>query len=213
MDMQSALAAGQDVLSITAATPPVLTYAGTDTYANGDFVLLSNITQMVQVNERVFRVANVVGGSDTLELEGEVGVGYTAQTVTVTGTAANGILEITFGTSIQIVTGVTVTGGEPEQIDGTTIHDTVRNILYGVFTPVEFSMDVLWDPSDLGLIAMKAASQAKAKRAFRITFPDGKKYLFYGRIAALGAPTGTAQGLVTSSAKISQIGVGTFYAT
>jgi hypothetical protein len=57
---------------------------------------------------------------------------------------------------------------------------------------------------------MKTASQTKAKRAFRITFPDGKKWLFYGRVAALGAPAGSAQGLVTTVARISQIGVGTF---
>lgn len=217
--MQSALGAAQDITSITAASPPVLTYVGADP-TEDSYVLLAGINSMREVNERVFRANNVSAGGNTLELEGENGLAYTAQgavtgvgSTTGAGSLTSGLAPITFGTSLQIVTGVNASGGEPEEVDATTIHDVTRNILYGVFTQVQFSMDLHWDPSDAGLIAMKTASQTKAKRAFLISWPNGYRYAFYGRVAALGAPAGSAQGLTTTVARVSQIGVGTTYAT
>src|SRR5262245_8857988 len=87
MDMQSALSAAQDISSITAANPPVLTYVGADP-TNGNFVLLAGVTTMREVNERVFRAANVNAGGNTLELEGENALAYSAQATTITASGS-----------------------------------------------------------------------------------------------------------------------------
>lgn len=58
----------QDITAITKANPAVLTYAGTDTYANGDRIYPSGVVGMHQVNGREFVVTNVNTGTNTFEL-------------------------------------------------------------------------------------------------------------------------------------------------
>jgi hypothetical protein len=206
--LQSALGVAQDVTAITKASPPVLSYTGAIDPVNGDYILLTNILGMSQANERVFRVANVIGASNTLELEGQNSTNWSTF---ITSPASMQI--ITFGTSLQIVTGVNASGGEPEEVDATTIHDTSRVILYGAFTPSQFQFDMIWDPADAGLISMKQNSDIKAKLAVRFTMANNYKHVFYGQLAASGDPGGTAQALVTTPARITRQGTASFYAT
>ena len=69
---------GQNITGITQANPAVLTYSGSDTYANGDQVDISGVVGMTQVNNRRFTVANVNTGANTFELSGINSTGYTA---------------------------------------------------------------------------------------------------------------------------------------
>jgi len=89
--------ATQSITAITKANPAVLTYAGADTYANGDRVYLSSIVGMTQLNNREIKVANVNAGANTFELQDSDGnninsTGY--DTYTSGGTAAE-IFEVT----------------------------------------------------------------------------------------------------------------------
>lgn len=68
----------QNITGITAANPPVVTYSGSDTYANGDIVYITGVVGMTQVNDLEFTVANVNTGANTFELSGITGAGYTA---------------------------------------------------------------------------------------------------------------------------------------
>lgn len=68
----------QNITNITQANPAVVTYAGADTYANGDHVNISGVVGMTQVNNRRFTVANVNAGANTFELSGVNSTGYTA---------------------------------------------------------------------------------------------------------------------------------------
>lgn len=62
------LLTAQNITGATAANPVVVTYAGSDTYANGDDVIISGVVGMTQLNGRRFRVANVNAGANTFEL-------------------------------------------------------------------------------------------------------------------------------------------------
>lgn len=55
--------------SISQANPCVVTYPGTDDYANGDHVYLYGIGGMYEVDKKIFRVSNVNTGSNTFELQ------------------------------------------------------------------------------------------------------------------------------------------------
>ena len=70
----------QAVIGITNANPAVLTYAGADTFANGDRVVLAENVGMTQVNNREFTVANVNVGANTFELSGVDSTAYGAWT-------------------------------------------------------------------------------------------------------------------------------------
>lgn len=60
----------QNVTGVTKANPAVLTYAGADTYANADRVVVTGMTGgMTQLNNREFIVANVNAGANTFELK------------------------------------------------------------------------------------------------------------------------------------------------
>ena len=58
----------QNITGITKANPAVVTYSGSDTYANGDRVLITGVVGMTQVNNREFVVTNVNTGANTFEL-------------------------------------------------------------------------------------------------------------------------------------------------
>lgn len=203
--MQSAIAAAKTISAIAVDTSGTVECTSTSHgYVSGDYVLLE-VTGMTEVNKRIFRVDNET--THTFELEGEDGTDYTAFSA---GTAK----KITFGTSIATMTTVNAGGGEPDQIDATTIHDTQRVILYGLPAATSFTFDNIWDPADTGLIALKTASASQAERAFKFTFGTGGRiFLFYGQCSAGLNPTGSAQGLVTTPVSISATGASTTYAS
>ena len=204
IDVQTALGSQITITAISKANPAVVSYTGTDP-ANGDYLILS-VQGMYQVNERIFRVANVSTGSNTLELEGEDSTTYD----TFTSGSFKGI---TFGASFQTVQNVNVSGGEPEFADVTTIHDNVRKRAPTVVSPLSFGMDNLFDLTDAGFVAMNVAYKTKSQLAVRLRFAGGQKMLFNGYASAAGVPTGQAQGVVQTKVSIEAQNIPTFYET
>lgn len=203
--VQSAISATQTVTGITKANPAVVTYSGADTFSNGDYIVLA-AQGMSQVDGRIFRVANLNSGGNTLELEGCDSSAF--------DTFTSGTIQLlTFGTTLTVASNVSVSGGDFQFIDVTTIHDTVQKQIPGNASPTTFSLDCQWQPDDAGLIALKAASDAKAIRAVRITFANGYKYLVTGYVGATLSPTGSAQQVVTTPVVLTAYGRPTTYAT
>lgn len=203
--VQSALAASQTITAVTKANPGVATYSGSDTYANGDYIVMTAVG-MSQINGRVFRVANVNTGAKTFELEGENTTSYDTFT-------SGSVQEITFGTTMTTATGLSATGGDFSFIDTTTIHDNVRTQVPGVANPATYTFESIWDASDTALQALKAASDAQAQRAIRFTFANGQKVVFNGYIGATLLPTGNAQDKVVTQVVITMYGRPTIYSS
>lgn len=82
---------GQAITGITKANPAVVTYTGSDTFADGDRVVISGVIGMTEVNNREFTVANVNTGANTFELSGINSTGYTTY---VSGGTVEKIYEI-----------------------------------------------------------------------------------------------------------------------
>jgi len=200
--MQSALGADITITGISKATEGVVT--ATNTLANGDFVVLT-VQGMWQLNERVSRVKTVSGAGFTLE-----GIDTTLFDTFTSGTAN----KITFGTSITTATSVNSSGGDFAFIDTTLIHGNAKTQIPGLPNPATFSFENIWDVSDAGLLAMKTAAEAQAKRAFKFTFGTGGQIAcFNGYCGATLLPGGQAQGLVTTSTVITMNGTPTYYAS
>lgn len=202
--MQSALAASVSISSITKASPAVVTTGTAHSLSNGDYVVLA-VQGMWQVNDRVFRVTGASGS--TLNLEGEDSTNY--------DTFSSGTLQkITFGTSITTATTLTGSGGNFAMIDTTTVHMNQKSQIPGLPDAASYDMDNIWDISDSGLIAMKAAYDAQSKRAFKFTFGTGGQIMvFTGYVGANLLPGGQAQQLVTTKAVITMSGSPTYYAS
>lgn len=201
--MQSAIAATKTITAITKASPGVVSSTAHG-YSNGDYVYLS-VQGMFQVDGMVARVSGVATDSFSLE-----GIDTTNFDTFSSGTAA----KITFGTSITSATSMSASGGDFDFIDTTTIHANVKTQVPGIANPVTYTFDNLWDAADAGQIAMKAASDAQAIRAIKMTFGTGGPIaVFAGYVGFTGAPTGNAQDKVVCSASITQFGRPAYYAS
>jgi hypothetical protein len=205
--MQSALAAAKTITAITKATPGVVSSTAHG-YSNGDYVRIT-AQGMWQLNARVFRVCSVATDSFGLE-DVSSGVGIsTASFDTFTSGSAE---KITFGNSITTATSMNVSGGNFAMIDTTTIHGNQKSQIPGLPDPLSATFENLWDPTDAGQAAMKAASDAQGERAFKFTFGTGGKIMvFCGYVGFAGAPQGQAQDKVTTSAVITCQGTPTYY--
>lgn len=200
--MESASDTADTITGITKANPAVCTSTAHG-MANGDFVVLA-VQGMYQLDKRPCRIANIT--VNTFELEGVDSTGYDTFT---SGTAT----KKTLGTSFTTVGDISVSGGETEMIDVTTIHDSQKQTVPGAASPTEVSGSVNWDPTDAGQIAMKTAADNKAQKVFMVQFANGYRWVFNGYIGYVGAPAGSAQGKVTSPFKISCQGRSSMYSS
>jgi hypothetical protein len=206
--MQSALGTDKTITSI--AKGATATVTATHDFVAGDYVVF-DVLGMNEINGRVFRVLSV---STTVSFVIE-GTGGASLNTTDFGTFTSGkVNKITFGTSITTATSMSASGGDFDFIDTTTIHDLVKTQVPGSANPLSYQFDNVWDAADAGQIAMKAASDAAAQRAFRFTFGvGGPVMVFNGYVGFTGAPTGSAQDKVVSPATITAFGAPTYYAS
>jgi hypothetical protein len=201
--MQSALGVAKTITAIAKNT--TCTVTGTHDFSAGDYVVMS-VQGMYQLDGRVVRVLSV---STTVSFVAE-GIDSTLFDTFSSGTCQ----KITFGTSITTATSMSASGGDFDFIDTTTIHDNRKTQIPGLSNPITYTFDNLWDVSDAGQIAMKAATDAQAQRAFKFTFGTGGAIMVVtGYVGFTGAPGGNAQDKVTSQAVITAFGAPTYYAS
>lgn len=205
--MESALGADKTITAI--AVGATATVTATHDFSAGDYVKFT-VQGMHQLNGRVCRVESV---STTVSFVIEDTDGTSLDTTDYDAFTSGTCNKITFGTSITTAATVSASGGDFDFIDTTTIHDLIKTQIPGTANPLTYSMDQNWDPSDAGQIALKAASDIQAQKAFKFTFPSGVISVFNGYVGYTGAPTGSAQDKVTSPAVITCFGVPTHYAS
>ena len=199
--MESARAAAKTISAIAQEAAPATVSATSNGYSDGDYVIL-DVLGMHQVDDRVFRVDNAA--TDAFDLEGETTTTYSAFT---SGSA----YKITLGTTLSVLTSLNASGGTASFIDTTTIHDSVRKQVPGVKDAAVYSFEAIWDVSDAGLVALKAASDATATKVFKFTFANGQIMVFLGYVSATLLPTGSNQDLVKTAVEITMFGSPTYY--
>ena len=206
--MQSALGADLTISGITLAAPGVVTSTAHG-LVNGDYVVFDISNGMRQIHDNVYRVCNKT--NDTFQVEavsGGTGIDTSGFDAFVAGVCN----KITFGTSITTATTMNVSGGSYEMLPATTIHQAQRTVVPGLPDETKFEFENIWDPTDAGQVAMKAASEAQSKRAFKFTFGTGGRVCaFNGYVGFAGAPQGNAQEIVKTSAVITSQGTITNY--
>lgn len=206
--MQSALGTNKTITAIAVGATATVTAA--HDFSVGDYVVF-NVQGMHQINGRCFRVLSV-DTTVSFVIEGAGGVSLdTSAFDAFTGGTVN---KITFGTSITTATSMSASGGDFDFIDTTTIHSNVKTQIPGSANPLSYSFDNIWDSTDAGQIAMKAASDAQAQRAFRFQFGIGGPIMvFNGYVGFTGAPTGSAQDKIVTPAVITAFGQPSYYAS
>jgi hypothetical protein len=185
IDVQTALGAAKTITAITKASPAVVS-STSHGLSNGTFVLLS-VVGMFELDGVVARVANQ--STNSFELEG---IDSTLYNTFTSGSA----YAITFGASMSTAQGVNVSGGDPEFVDITTVHDNVRKRAPTVVSPMTMTIESFYDPSNTALSQLGLATRTKTTRAIQIRFANGTKLLGSAYCSAAGVPTGGAQDIV-----------------
>jgi hypothetical protein len=179
--MQDTIGAAQSITGITKANPAVITYDGADSFTNASYAALTDMYGMTEFEDALIKVANVVTGSNTLEAEDQSSVGY--------GTFVDGkITPVTLATEITVASGFSISGGEQQFAEYQYLWDQVARRFPTVTSGVSLDLQTIWDPQDASMIAIRQAADTKAKRAFKVAFPDGLEMLFYGYVGAPGLP-------------------------
>jgi hypothetical protein len=191
------------ISGITKANPGVVTYTGTDP-SNGTYVKLTDTAGMVELKNRVFRIANVDSGANTFELEDENTTDYGTF---ISGTA----VPVATFQSMTTVQDITASGGEPEFADVTTIHDQIRRRVPTVFSPSSYSFGCIFDPADAAMVRLVALTKSKTPEAIVFVFSDGAEFAFFAYAAASGAPTGSAQEVVKTNVSLESQGLPNVY--
>lgn len=191
------------ITAISRANPGVVTYTGTDP-VNGTYVILPDTAGMVELKNRVFRIAGVDGVANTFQLEDEDTTNYTPF---ISGTA---VPVATFN-SMTTVQDINASGGDPEFADVTTIHDQIRRRVPTVFSPSAYTFGCIFDPADTAMARLVALTKSRTPEAIVFEFSDGSEFAFYAYAAASGAPTGAAQEVVKTNVSLESQGLPNVY--
>lgn len=202
IDVETAKATALTISGITKASPPVVSYTGTDP-ANGDYVVF-DVEGMFQLDGVVGRVANVNAAGNTFEIEDLDSTDFETFT---SGTCQ----VVTFGASMTNVQDVNPSGGEPEFADITTIHQNIRTRVPVVTSPLSFAMTGLFDPSDPAMQELAVATRSITQRCIKFRFANGSKMVFQAYVSAPGVPTGSAQQAVQTPIALEAQGLPTVY--
>lgn len=203
VSMQSAIASAKTITGITKANPGVVSCTGHG-YVNGD-IIYHEVEGMYQLNEKAVRVANAQ--TDSYELEG-------VDTTNFDDFTSGEAQKVTLGTSVTTATTISASGGDFDFVDVTTIHDNTRKQIPGLPSAISYQMEHIWDASDAGLLAMKAASDNQSKRVIKFQFGSGGKIVYFaGYVGCSMLPGGQAQDKVSTSAVFTMNGTPTYYAS
>lgn len=197
---QTQLGSAVTITAITRDDPAVVTATGHG-LADGDYVVLE-VSGMVQVHDRVFRVAG--SDTDTFQLEEEDSTDY--------GTFSSGSLrKITFGVSATTLQEVNASGGDPNFADLTTIHEQIQRRVPTTKSPLTIGFTSLFDGADPFLAELRRADNTTTKRAIQLVFSDGTVLVGNAYPSAPGAPTGSAGQAVQTPVSLEMQGMPKVY--
>lgn len=202
--MESAKEAAIEIDDILNGATATVSHSGADP-TDLEIARLINIQGMVEVNNRIFRVANQASGTFVLE-------GLNTTTFGDYNTTSKGSFEIvTLGTSFDLFINFDGSGGEAQTIDGTLLVDEQDVELPGNKSAVSYSGSAAWDPADAGFQAAEIADSDEINRVFMVQWPSGYRHLFNGRVSFSGVPTGQIGDRVVTPFSVRALGKGTNY--
>ncbi|WP_028451859.1 phage tail tube protein [Chitinilyticum aquatile] len=188
---QSAESTPQNITAVTAGSPAVITYAGTDP-ANGDLVALYNVFGMTQIDQALVQVSNVNAAANTFEAKDQNFTGYDAF-------ASGQMKVVTMANEITIATGFSSSGGEPEYAEWKLLWDKIKRKKQIGTSAISFEIPLLWEPLNPQMLAIQQAADAGKTLAFKFRFKGGMDMLFFGEIAANSLPTSVSDGQAIST--------------
>jgi len=179
----STYGASVNMTAVTNAANAVATLASGHGVIVGDFLEVNSGWD--RLNGRIVRASVVTGDNITLE-----GINSTSTSRYPAGTGTGTIRRITAWTTIsQITSGLSVSGGDPQFADITTLTDTVQKQIPTTRTPVQVTLPVFYDPALAWWATVLAASDAATPVALRMIFPNSSRLVSNAYWSLRAVPT------------------------
>lgn len=179
----STYGSSSNMTAITNATEAVATLAASHGVVVGDFLEVTSGWD--RLNGRIVRVKTVVTNDITFE-----GINTTSTSAYPAGTGTGSIRRITAWTSItQITSELSVSGGDPQFADITTLTDTIQKQIPTTRTPVQVTLPVFYDPALSWWAPVLAASDAATPTALRMVFSNNSRLVANGYWSLRQVPT------------------------
>jgi hypothetical protein len=165
----SALGVAKTMSAITNANPAVATLEASHGIIVGDYFVVTSGWD--RLNGRVVRASVVSTNDVTLE-----GIDTSSTTNYPAGSGTGSVREVTTWTNLsQLTSGISVTGGEINFADVTTLTDTTQKQIPTTRNPVSVSMPTFDDPSLSWYSAVNSASESRTATPLRFSFPNSSK--------------------------------------
>lgn len=161
LNVSTAAAAGTTITAITAASPVVVT--ATNTYANGDIIVLTGIVGPTNLNNRAF-VASATSGA-AFTLKGENGAANLAWVSGGQGSKQT-------MTPVGAINSITGFDGKAAEIDVTHLQSGAKEFLMGLQDFGNVTLGML-QISDAGQIQMRLSKKLQQVTAFSLSLADG----------------------------------------
>lgn len=191
------------VTAVTNANPGVVTSAAHG-LLNGAFYELKSGWQ--KISDRVFKAANVA--TNALDV---TGIDTTDTNRFAAGTGVGSLREITAWTQIPQILEFTTSGGDQQFANFSFLEEDYERQLPTVTSAQSIQIGIGDDPSLPGYQALKAAGEARAIRALKVTLPNGAVLLYNGFVSFNETPTLTKGSVMQVRATISLQGRPTRY--
>ena len=169
------------VSALTNANPPVAT-ATAHGLTDGDLVVVTS--NWSKINDRVVRV----DASDVNTFAYE-GIDASSTTLYPAGSGTGSVMEITTWTPITQILEFTGSGGDQQFANYSFLEDDFESQLPTVTSAQSIAIGIADDDTLAGYIALKAASEARAVRALKVTLPNGSVLLYNGYVTFNETPT------------------------
>lgn len=160
--ISTATAAADTITGITAANPPVVT-ATSHGLTDGTIVYISGVVGMTEVNDRFFIVDDAA--TNTFELLGIDGSAYTAY-----GSGGTAVAH-TMSKACEVKS-INIQGGQTDQIETTSICDTVKTFAAGLSDTGTIAINANMLPQGAVQIKMRSYSEAGTTVPIKIVFPN-----------------------------------------
>jgi len=193
IEVQKTLGSTKTITAISKASEAVIT--GTHDFSIGDLILIAAVVGMVKMNDRVVRVKSV---STTVSFVAEEIDSTNFATYVSGGTAT----KITAFDSFDNVTSFSFPEPAPTRLDTTTVHDTIKKEVFGLDEAPQITLPMNADPLSVTVKNIRAASLAKASRAFRITLQTGNVLLLNAFVSGGRGLDGGVGAVATASASL-----------
>ena len=167
-------AAYTNISAITKADPGEVTTATAHGFTTGDYVKFAASAGMVELDGQLVRITTTA--TDTFTLDSLDTTDYSTFT-------AGSYQEVSAWHTLSNAQSASMPDGTPEKIDITTLIDKTKQYAYGLADAPDGSIAGLYDPTNAGVVAIKAASKSNAALAFKITWAGDQVTIFNANVS------------------------------